>query len=83
MGHQEAQDGAEFVTWLSEQPWCNGKIGLTGNSWLALSQWKIGSLRPKGLAALAPWYVLCFLVPVDLETLISNSGKEFKTSIVI
>ncbi|GAB1211222.1 hypothetical protein ATERTT37_000335 [Aspergillus terreus] len=25
MGHQEAQDGAEFVTWLSQQPWCNGK----------------------------------------------------------
>lgn len=55
MGHQEAQDGAEFVTWLSEQPWCNGKVGLTGNSWLAMSQWKIGSLRPNGLEALAPW----------------------------
>ncbi|OJJ03447.1 hypothetical protein ASPVEDRAFT_63144 [Aspergillus versicolor CBS 583.65] len=55
MGHQEAQDGAEFVTWLSRQPWCNGKVGLTGNSWLAMSQWKIGSLRPEGLAALAPW----------------------------
>ncbi|KAJ5809234.1 alpha/beta-hydrolase [Penicillium pulvis] len=55
MGYQEAQDGAEFITWLSEQPWCNGKVGLTGNSWLAMSQWKIGSLRPKGLEALAPW----------------------------
>ncbi|KAJ9255176.1 hypothetical protein DTO195F2_6392 [Paecilomyces variotii] len=55
MGHQEAQDGAELVTWLSRQPWCNGKVGLTGNSWLAMSQWKIGSLRPEGLAALAPW----------------------------
>ncbi|PYH40383.1 alpha/beta-hydrolase [Aspergillus saccharolyticus JOP 1030-1] len=55
MGYQEAQDGAEFVTWLSEQPWCNGKVGLTGNSWLAMIQWKIGSLRPKGLEALAPW----------------------------
>lgn len=57
MGHQEAQDGAEFVTWLSQQPWSNGKVGLTGNSWLAMSQWKIGSLRPDGLAALAPWWV--------------------------
>ncbi|KAL1617619.1 hypothetical protein SLS56_010884 [Neofusicoccum ribis] len=55
MGYQEAQDGAEFITWLSKQPWCNGKVGLTGNSWLALAQWKIGSLRPEGLAALAPW----------------------------
>ncbi|KAJ5745724.1 hypothetical protein N7520_010906 [Penicillium odoratum] len=56
MGHQEAQDGAEFVTWLSRQPWCNGRVGLTGNSWLAMSQWKIGSLRPEGLEALAPCY---------------------------
>ncbi|KAJ5678213.1 uncharacterized protein N7477_003846 [Penicillium maclennaniae] len=55
LGHQEAQDGAEFVTWISEQAWCNGKVALTGNSWLAMAQWKIGSLRPKGLAALAPW----------------------------
>jgi putative CocE/NonD family hydrolase len=55
-GHQEAQDGAEFITWVSEQAWCNGKVALTGNSWLAMAQWKIGSLRPKGLAALAPWY---------------------------
>jgi putative CocE/NonD family hydrolase len=54
-GHQEAQDGAEFITWVSEQAWCNGKVALTGNSWLAMAQWKIGSLRPKGLAALAPW----------------------------
>ncbi|KAJ5302554.1 hypothetical protein N7476_009353 [Penicillium atrosanguineum] len=54
-GHQEAQDGAEFITWVSEQAWCNSKVALTGNSWLAIAQWKIGSLRPKGLAALAPW----------------------------
>ncbi|OGM49917.1 hypothetical protein ABOM_001506 [Aspergillus bombycis] len=55
MGHQEAQDGAEFITWVSEQPWCSGKVALTGNSWLAMSQWKIASLRPKGLCAITPW----------------------------
>lgn len=82
MGHQEAQDGAEFLTWLSEQPWCNGKVGLTGNSWLALSQWKIGSLRPTGLAALAPWYVLCCL-RARAHTLTSNPGKGSKIFIVI
>ncbi|KAJ0423109.1 Alpha/Beta hydrolase protein [Aspergillus carlsbadensis] len=54
-GQQEAQDGSEFITWVSKQPWCNGKVALTGNSWLAIAQWRIGSLRPEGLAALAPW----------------------------
>ncbi|CAI6073953.1 unnamed protein product [Clonostachys chloroleuca] len=37
-GHQEAQDGAEFVTWVSEQAWCNGKVALTGNT--ALAPWE-------------------------------------------
>ncbi|KAF5507921.1 putative serine esterase [Colletotrichum aenigma] len=55
MGHQEAQDGASFITWVSKQPWCNGKVALTGNSWLAIAQWRIGSMRPPRLAALAPW----------------------------
>ena len=55
MGRQEAEDGAEFVEWVARQPWCNGKVALSGNSWLAMSQWSIGALRPKGLAALAPW----------------------------
>ncbi|KAI0127396.1 Alpha/Beta hydrolase protein [Xylariales sp. AK1849] len=55
MGHQEAEDLSEFITWVSGQPWCNGKVGLSGNSWLGLTQWRVGGLRPKGLAALAPW----------------------------
>lgn len=54
-GHKEAIDAAEFITWISEQPWCNGKVALTGNSWLEIVQWKVGGLRPKGLAALIPW----------------------------
>lgn len=53
--HTEASDGAEFITWVSQQPWCNGKVALSGNSWLAVCQWKIASLRPAGLAAVAPW----------------------------
>ncbi|KAK5086301.1 hypothetical protein LTR05_003469 [Lithohypha guttulata] len=55
LGHQEAKDGAEFVTWLSRQKWCNGKVGLSGNSYLAAAQWYIASLRPEGLAGIAPW----------------------------
>jgi len=54
-GYSEASDGAEFVAWISKQPWCNGKVALSGNSWLAVCQWKIASLRPEGLAAIAPW----------------------------
>ncbi|KAI8227498.1 hypothetical protein K4K57_008418 [Colletotrichum sp. SAR 10_99] len=30
MGHQEAQDGASFITWVSKQPWCNGTLATQG-----------------------------------------------------
>lgn len=43
------------MTWVSKQPWYNGKVALTANSWLAISQWKISALCPEGLAALTPW----------------------------
>jgi putative CocE/NonD family hydrolase len=35
---QEAQDGADTLTWLRQQPWCNGRIGTYGFSYQGLSQ---------------------------------------------
>lgn len=31
-------DGADTVAWIQEQPWCNGRIGTTGASALAMTQ---------------------------------------------
>lgn len=53
--YREAFDAVDLIEWLAEQPWCDGQVALVGNSWLALMQWRIASLRPKGLAAIAPW----------------------------
>jgi predicted acyl esterase len=54
-GSAEGRDGADVIEWIATQSWSNGKVGLTGNSWLALSQWFIAAQRPKHLAAIAPW----------------------------
>lgn len=54
-GEQEALDAHDVIEWLGEQYWCNGKVGLAGNSWLAISQWFIAATRPRHLAAIAPW----------------------------
>jgi uncharacterized protein len=51
----EAADYAEMIEWAGAQPWSTGKIGLCGVSYLAISQWKVAALRPKGLAAICPW----------------------------
>jgi uncharacterized protein len=54
-GTQEGRDGHDVVEWIARQPWSNGRVGLTGNSWLAMSQWFIAAERPPHLAAIAPW----------------------------
>ncbi len=54
-GSDYGRDGKDIVDWIGEQPWCNGKVGLSGNSWLAISQWFTAAQHPKHLAAIAPW----------------------------
>ena len=54
-GDTEGKDGAEVVEWLAKQEWCNGKIGMAGNSMLAMMQWYIAAEQPPHLAAIAPW----------------------------
>jgi predicted acyl esterase len=54
-GRQLAGDGYDFIEWAAEQPWSSGKIGMAGNSWLAVSQWFIAAEQPPHLAAIAPW----------------------------
>jgi len=54
-GRQQAEDGYDFIEWAGIQPWSNGKVGMSGNSWLAISQWFIASENPPHLAAIAPW----------------------------
>ena len=54
-GRQLAEDGYDFIEWASHQPWSSGKVGMTGNSFLAVSQWFIGAEQPPSLAAIAPW----------------------------
>lgn len=54
-GGQLAEDGYDFIEWAAARDWCNGKLGMAGNSFLTVSQWFIAALRPPHLAAIAPW----------------------------
>ena len=54
-GRQLAEDGHDFIEWVAAQPWCSGKVVMSGNSWLAVSQWFIAAERPPHLVAIAPW----------------------------
>jgi predicted acyl esterase len=55
MGTQEAEDGHDVIEALAKMDWCNGSIGLAGNSHLAIVQWFIAATQPPSLKAIAPW----------------------------
>ena len=38
VGTQEAEDGYDVIEAIAKMPWCNGNIGLAGNSHLAIVQ---------------------------------------------
>ncbi len=54
-GTQDARDGYDFIEWVAQQHWCNGKVGMGGNSAVAMTQWRIAAQQPPHLACIAPW----------------------------
>ena len=54
-GIQEAEDCADAIEWLGRLSWSNGRVGMTGVSYLAGIQYLVAPLRPGPLAALNPW----------------------------
>ena len=54
-GIQEAEDCADAIEWLGGRPWSNGRVGMTGVSYLAAIQYLVAPLKPGPLAALNPW----------------------------
>lgn len=55
MGSQDAEDGYDVVEAIAKMGWCNGSIGMAGNSALAIAQWFIAAQQPPSLKAIAPW----------------------------
>jgi predicted acyl esterase len=52
---REIRDYHDAIEWAAAQPWCNGKIGLLGISYYAITQWRVAALNPPHLAAICPW----------------------------
>jgi predicted acyl esterase len=55
LGKQGAEDCYDTIEWVGTQPWSNGKLGMFGNSALAMVQWDVAALQPPHLACIAPW----------------------------
>lgn len=53
-GTQEGRDSYDLIEWLGVQTWCNGKVGMSGTSYLAHAQWIAAAEQPPHLAAINP-----------------------------
>jgi len=51
---EEALDGKEVIEWLGRQPYCNGKVGMWGFSYMGGIQFLIAATRPSYLKAIVP-----------------------------
>jgi len=48
----DAQDTHDVIEWTAAQPWCTGRVGTTGLSYMGWVQWAAASQRPAHLAAM-------------------------------
>ncbi|GAA0681597.1 CocE/NonD family hydrolase [Marinobacterium maritimum] len=48
---QELDDGVSIIEWLTEQPWCNGRVGMIGISWGGFNGLQIAAMQPPALQA--------------------------------
>ncbi|GGL92211.1 hydrolase [Nakamurella endophytica] len=55
LSDQEGRDVHDLVEWAAGQPWSTGRVGMTGVSYLAISQWAGAATRPPHLSAICPW----------------------------
>ena len=49
---QEQQDAVEAIAWIAAQPWCTGKVGMTGISWGGFNSLQVAAHRPPALKAI-------------------------------
>ena len=52
--NNEGQDGYDTLEWITRQPWCSGRVGMVGGSYLGAVQWQAAVENPPGLAAITP-----------------------------
>jgi putative CocE/NonD family hydrolase len=50
----ESQDGYDTLNWIASQPWCDGNIGMMGESYYSYTQWAAAITNHPNLKCFAP-----------------------------
>jgi putative CocE/NonD family hydrolase len=48
----DGPDGHDIIEWVAAQPWCTGKVGTTGVSYMGWTQWATAAERPPHLTCM-------------------------------
>lgn len=52
--YYEQEDGWDTLEWITRQKWCNGSVGMTGESYYGLTQWAAAASHHPSLKCIAP-----------------------------
>ncbi len=66
------REATEIMDWIASQPWCNGKIGMYGDSFQAMIQMAAAAMGNPHLKAIFPTSA-----PMEMYTAISYPGGVF------
>lgn len=50
----ESRDGYDTLDWIANQPWCDGNIGMMGESYFSYTQWAVAITNHPNLKCFAP-----------------------------
>ncbi|MGH8144995.1 MAG: CocE/NonD family hydrolase [Rhodanobacteraceae bacterium] len=50
----DGEDAREAIEWIARQPWCNGKVGMFGGSYVGFVQWAVARDPPAALKTIVP-----------------------------
>jgi predicted acyl esterase len=74
MSKQEAEDGYDIVEWIAAQPWCDGNVGMVGESYYGTIQLMVAAEQPPHLKAIMP-----FNAPADFYREATHHGGIVQT----
>lgn len=52
---KEQRDGYDLVEWIAQQPWCDGNVGMHGDSYFAIIQYLVAAQKPPHLKCIVPY----------------------------
>jgi uncharacterized protein len=55
----EQDDGYDTISWIAGQPWCNGRVGMSGVSYVGFTQFAAATRQPPALKAIIPAFSFC------------------------